>query len=113
MGGGVFVPPIWRASWQVWFCSMQPQERKDDEHTNGPPRLSSLFSFPHACYTAMVQASDLPYVYSLQCSSSQLPHDEEAAEKAFWQSTPTALEELRDGTEDESHQAGAPLSRLS
>lgn len=61
----------------------------------------------------MIQASDLSYVYSLQPSSSQFPRDEEAAETAFWQSTPTALEELKQGTEDECHQAGAFLSRLS
>jgi hypothetical protein len=61
----------------------------------------------------MVKASDHSYFYSLQPSSSQFPRDEEAVERAFWQSTPTALEELRQGTEDECHQAGAFLSRLS
>lgn len=61
----------------------------------------------------MIQASDISYVYSLQPSSSQFPRDEEAVERAFWQSTPTALEELRQGTEDECHRAGAFLSRLS
>jgi len=61
----------------------------------------------------MVQASDLTYLYSLQPRSSQFPHDEEAVERAFWQSTPTSLEELRQGMEDECHQAGAFLSRLS
>ena len=61
----------------------------------------------------MVQASDLSYFYSSQPSTSQLPRDEEAVERAFWESTPTALEELRQGTEDECHQAGTFLSRLS
>jgi hypothetical protein len=51
----------------------------------------------------MVKASDHSYFYSLQPSSSQFPRDEEAVERAFWQSTPTALEELRQGTEDECH----------
>lgn len=58
----------------------------------------------------MVQASDVTHLCSLQPSSSQFPRDEEAVERAFWQSTPTVLEELR---EDESHQPGAFLSRLS
>jgi len=58
----------------------------------------------------MVQASEHSLFYSLQISSSR---DEEAAERAFWQSTPTALEELRQETEDECRQAGAFLSRLS
>jgi hypothetical protein len=61
----------------------------------------------------MIRASDLSYVYSLQPSSSQFPRDEEAVERAFWQSTPTALEELRQETEDGYNQAGAFLSRLS
>jgi hypothetical protein len=104
MGGGVFVPPIWKADW--------PQELRDDEQTYGPPRPFALSPTIHY-YTAMVQASDLSYSYSSQPSSSQFPLDEEAVERAFWQSTPTAMEELRQGTEDECHQAGAFLSRLS
>ena len=61
----------------------------------------------------MVHASDLTHFYSLQPSSSQFPRDEEAVERAFWQSTPIPLEEPRQGKEDESHQTGAFLSRLS
>jgi hypothetical protein len=75
--------------------------------------LAPLLSFPHDYHTAMVQASDLTNFYSLQPSSSQLPRDEEAVSRAFWQSTPTALEELREGTDDECHQTGAFLSRRS
>lgn len=73
--------------------------------------LAHLLSFPHDYHTAMIQASDLTYFYSLQPSSSQFPRDEEGVERAFWQSTPTALEELREGTEDESNRTGAFLSR--
>jgi hypothetical protein len=70
-------------------------------------QLAPFLSFPHDYYTAMIQASDLTNFYSLQPSSSQFPRDEEAVERAFWQSTTTALEELREGTEDVCHQKGA------
>jgi len=61
---------------------------------------------------------DFSYLGSSQPNSSQSSCDnardeEGAVERAFWQSTPTALEELRQGTEDECHQGGAFLLRLS
>lgn len=83
---------------------------KGDEHTNGPPRPFS--SFPYDYHTAMVHASGLSYFCPSQPGSSQFPPDEEAAERAFWQGTPTALEELRQGTNNKCHQAGAFLSRF-
>jgi hypothetical protein len=85
--------------------------KRNDEFTNGPPR--PLYSFLPPPLPAMVRARDLSLLFSSQPSSSQNPCDEEAVERAFWQSTPTALEELKKGTDDESHQAGAILSRFS
>src|SRR6266850_4059721 len=51
-------------------------------------------------------ARDLSYLYSSQPSSSQ-SNGNEAVGRAFWQSTPTALEQLRQRTDDGCHQARA------
>ncbi|KAI0281761.1 hypothetical protein BGY98DRAFT_957300 [Russula aff. rugulosa BPL654] len=63
----------------------------------------------------MVHASDLTYFYSSQPSSSQFRRDEEAVERAFWQSTPIPLEEPRQGkrmraTKQDHDRPNDPLS---
>ncbi|KAH9965244.1 hypothetical protein BC827DRAFT_1265270 [Russula dissimulans] len=54
-------------------------------------------------------ARDFSYLVSSQPSASQSSRDnasdeEEGVERAFWQSTPTALEQFRRGADDECHQ---------
>lgn len=118
MGGTVFVPPIWKTKW--FKCGSFNAATATATKTKGNLRamstptahLAPSVLYPHDYHTAMVHASGLSYFYSSQPGSSQFPPDEEVVERAFWQGTPTVLEELRQGTDDECHQAGAFLSRL-
>ncbi|KAI0292037.1 hypothetical protein BC826DRAFT_1105751 [Russula brevipes] len=64
----------------------------------------------------MARDSPSSYFYSSQPSSSQSrPDDDDEVDRAFWQSTPTCLEELRQRTDDEcpllSQPLGASLTR--
>ena len=52
-------------------------------------------------------ARDLAHLYSSQPDSSQSNGNEACIDRAFWQSTPTALEQLREGTDDAGHPARA------
>ena len=52
-------------------------------------------------------ARDLGYTYSSQPNSSQSNGNEASIDRAFWQSTPTALEQLREVTDDACHPARA------
>jgi|SRR5712672_2175856 len=91
---GIFVPSIWKVKTEVVHpCSHQ--------------QATSL------CTTITCHmARDFSYLGSSQPNSSQSSCDnardeEGAVERAFWQSTPTALEQLRRGADDECHQTRA------
>ena len=52
-------------------------------------------------------ARELSHPYASQPSSSQSNGNEASIDRAFWQSTPTALEQLRERTDDARHPARA------
>ena len=58
-------------------------------------------------------ARDLSHPYASQPSSSQSNGNEASIDRAFWQSTPTALEQLRERTDDARHPARAFSYRVS
>lgn len=80
---------------------------------SGAPLSPSFALFPSARLFLHIMARDLAYTYSSQPNSSQSNGNEASIDRAFWQSTPTALEQLREVTDVACHPARAFFCRVS